>query len=576
MLVGCLAWFALVPHGQAQSLGCGLEDARPLWIDFADGSVSFAESVFGRAGVVAATRGRQPGADLRQRGAKTVHWHMELPDIVGNLKAPHSGARVKRETRTLIENARATTGCQTPTIALNELFGASIPTPWPRNVARYRANVLLTMKQLAASGARPFLLVHGKARGARAPSTVGRAADWWKAVARHGFIVRQMHFDGPRAHSLGVQAGSRTRRVAMRRALSSFTRLGIAPRRLGLLLGFQSGPGKGGREGLGRRAWLETIRRETLAARRVAAEYGIRTIWSWGWGTFNAAGADPDKRAAACVHLWTRDPTLCDGPAAAGGGFDTSLSAGQIELPAGAHCRSDLGTVSRADVLELERVLGSRKRAVGALFMELVAARHGPALTPSDVRAIERAIVAERFAGSRRSYEAALRRRGIGPERARSILANGLQRAAIKVGTLLRPHQGRRSSLRHRYRNARQSVVCARDNIPSHRLFSWARELPLLALPRQSLSISARRASGAAAKVRLSGKLTGARGVIAIYASSSPEGPYARLGTTRTAAGGSWQLAVRSGRRTSFRAISLASISTPVTVVLDRASAASR
>ena len=58
---------------------------------------------------------------------------------------------------------------------------------------------------------------------------------------------------------------------------------------------------------------------ETLAAKEVAGELGLPTLWSWGWATYIPTPPDADKPAAACVYLWARDQSLCDGPATAAG-----------------------------------------------------------------------------------------------------------------------------------------------------------------------------------------------------------------------------------------------------------------
>ena len=56
--------------------------------------------------------------------------------------------------------------------------------------------------------------------------------------------------------------------------------------------------------------WFEHVKMQALAAKQVAKETGIGSVWSWGWIARNAAQADPDKEAAACVYLWARDPRL--------------------------------------------------------------------------------------------------------------------------------------------------------------------------------------------------------------------------------------------------------------------------
>ena len=46
-----------------------------------------------------------------------------------------------------------------------------------------------------------------------------------------------------------------------------------------------------GRNGLrSRTEWLQFVALKTAAARQVAREHGIGTVWSWGWGTYNLRG----------------------------------------------------------------------------------------------------------------------------------------------------------------------------------------------------------------------------------------------------------------------------------------------
>jgi hypothetical protein len=78
--------------------------------------------------------------------------------------------------------------------------------------------------------------------------------------------------------------------------------------------------------GLAALPWFGVVKRETLAARQVASELSLASVWSWGWATFPGRRTDPATRRAACVYLWTRDRRLCDGPAAAGSGFDRTLA----------------------------------------------------------------------------------------------------------------------------------------------------------------------------------------------------------------------------------------------------------
>jgi hypothetical protein len=91
------------------------------------------------------------------------------------------------------------------------------------------------------------------------------------------------------------------------------TSAGIPVTKVGLFLGFQTERGNGGREGLERLAWFRTTKWQALAAKQVAAELHVPTLWSWGWGEWGGQSVDPDKPAAACVYLWARNHSLCDG-----------------------------------------------------------------------------------------------------------------------------------------------------------------------------------------------------------------------------------------------------------------------
>src|SRR5205085_9614139 len=220
----------------------------------------------------------------------------------------------------------AVTGCEHPSLAMNELFGAQPPTPWSASNAQYRANALLLFQELQKLGARPGITI------ANPPYIGGEAADWWREAAKAAILIRQVYFTspGPKGlYALGPARASRAMRQGMRGLISRFSQIGIPASRVALELQFQSAPGTGGRQGLEpRAAWLEFVKLQALAAKQVAAETKIQGVWSWGWPSFSAAGNDPDKGAAACVYLWSRDPKLCDGAAFAGGAFNTSLTEG--------------------------------------------------------------------------------------------------------------------------------------------------------------------------------------------------------------------------------------------------------
>jgi len=411
---------------------CGLPDTQPLWFDYAEGAVAFRKAVFGRPGIIAATSGTATAAELRRAGAQTVYWWSKLGQLVGTTTAPADPATIPGQANRLVDRAIASSGCQTPRIVLNELNGPGTTTPWTASNAQYRANVLALLRGIAARGARSYLLLPAS------PYTGGEALAWWRQAAEVADLVPEVYFNAPRIMRMGPLLGSRAMRQAFRQAIGELTAIGVEPARLGLVLGFQSGPGKGGREGLQpTSAWLRFVKLQTLAARQVAAELGLGTLISWGWGTFDSVGADPDKPKAACVYLWARDQTLCDGPAAAGPGFAASLEEGQILLPPGARCALDGRTIAQATVARVAAVTGDEEVALSALFARLVESRR-VSVSPERVLAAERALVAVRFRGSRNAYLAALAQSRATLAVARGIIADQLRRAQI-AGSLSVP-----------------------------------------------------------------------------------------------------------------------------------------
>jgi hypothetical protein len=169
--------------------------------------------------------------------------------------------------------------------------------------------------------------------------------------------VREVYFSGPRIHKQGALLGSRTMRVALRNSMDEFTEIGIPTSRLGFMLGFHTTRGIGsGREGLQpASAWFDVVKLEALAAKQVAAELSVGTVWSWGWGVWSVGENDPDKEAAACVWLWSRDPALCDGPKLAGDGFDPSRV--EARLPAGVQCALGAIAVTRTQLAQVTRLI---------------------------------------------------------------------------------------------------------------------------------------------------------------------------------------------------------------------------
>jgi hypothetical protein len=537
--------------------------------------VSFRFQLFGRPGLVLASSGLVGPAQLRALGAQTVFWWMKLQRYVGTPARPADPATIQAGADDLFARAVSSSGCQQPVIALNELWGGHQPPPWVYEQHVYRQNVLSLVQALAAKGAVPFLLVAGPHSGNRAPYVDGEARAWWLEVSKYAHIVRQMHFNAPYIHEMGPIVGARTRRIAMRAAVTRFTNIGIPADRLALVLGFQSGLGKGGREGLQpTHAWLEIVKQDTLAARHVATELGVGSIWSWGWGTFDEVGADEDKPRAACVYLWTRDPTLCDGLQVAGAEFNASLSLGQIQLPTGQHCSTAIGPILTAELEELEAAFGDRHVALTTLLNRLVYRDEIPDPPSADVLYAEQAVIARRFGGDSAAYEATLAQLGIGAATARRLIADQLLRQEFEALVQVRYLVGWPPDFtERRQREARRTAVCLVDEVPGPGVTDVSQQVPTLAIDNGSVSISAGRARvKRGARVTLSGRVASDRAseLVTIYARAAYASTYARVGAVRVSPGSRWTFEVRPFVSTYYRAVSKSAASNSVGVRVKR------
>jgi hypothetical protein len=442
-LVVCLAVFAGVLFApfdstpeRARAAVCGLPDKHPMWVDFGDGSVPFWDRIFRRPGLVVAASNFLMPPQLRAAGAKTVYFDLHLKTRVGTPTEPATLSESLDWADRMFLRAAASAGCAQPVMALNELFGAGTVPPWTERNAQYRANVLAFIQRLSGRGARPVLLVSSS------PYTGGEAGDWWRQVAGSADIVRQVYFSGRHIHRLGPVLGSRVMRDALRRAVTDFTSIGIPSSRVGLMLGFQSRRGTGGREGLRpKESWYRVVKLEALAARRVANELDVGSVWSWGWGAWTDAERDPDKEAAACVWLWTRDPKLCDAPEMVGDGFEPSLTEGQP--PSGAvECIVGKSVMTRRAVNQLAAVTRERSFAASTLLARLVMRRQ-VGVSQSQLLAAERTIVRVRFGGSWARYVAALRRSRANRGIALGAIEDELMRRQIAHRIKVGPPSGR-------------------------------------------------------------------------------------------------------------------------------------
>ena len=248
------------------------------------------------------------------------------------------------------------TGCPTPVIVLNELSGASARRRRGRTTTRSTARTCSRFVQdLAALGAHPVLLV------AKPPYTGGDAIAWWQQVAQVAELVREVYVPATRRGSSGRSSATATCARRYRQAVADFTSIGIPANRVGLMVSFATTKGFGGRNGLEpASAWYQVAKWQALAVQQVAAETGIASVWSWGWGEWNATEQDPDKPYAACAWLWARSPALCDAPQTIGKGFDRRCTEGQLSLLAPGRSAS-----SRSTALSTRRAIGSLQALTG-------------------------------------------------------------------------------------------------------------------------------------------------------------------------------------------------------------------
>jgi hypothetical protein len=424
VVLGCIALVAVAP-GKADARECTLPNKTPLWVDFADGSVPY-WTMFARPGVVAAAANFIYPPQIRALGAKTVYWEMNFRQRVGTPANPMDETEVLDWADRVFYRAVASSACATPWIALNEMWGSNLATPWTPTNTQYRQNVLLFVQRLRALGAHPFLLLSTR------PFTDGEAGDWWRQVALYTDFVREVYFAAPQIYRRGAILGSRTLRNAFRQGIDDLTSIGIAPEKVGLFLGFHTNPGQGGREHLApASAWFDTIKWQVLAAKQVSREITLATIWSWGWGEWSQADRDPDKPAAACVYLWTRDPRLCAGPAMAGRGFNRSLTEGQLILPAGAQCKTPWGPLWSSELSSVAHVTRDREIAYTSLFARLVLKGYVK-VKPKELRAAERAIIRFRFGGNGSAYRGALARAGASRSIALGVIGDELRQAFLE------------------------------------------------------------------------------------------------------------------------------------------------
>lgn len=533
----------LVAGPSARSAGarheCGLPDALPLWIDYGEGPVpQEVRAVFRRPGVVVAASGTTIPQNYRNAGAATTYFVLQLPRWVGEPSEPADPATIQQAADRLFDQAVQSTACTTPWIALNELLGSQLATPWSATNAVYRANVLALVQRLAERGAHPALLVHGD------PNVAGDAAAWWRNVGAAAHIVYEAYYKAPNISRLGPVLGMRRVRIGMRGVVRRFAGLGIPRERLGFMLGFQVAPGAAGREGLQpREEWFRFVKWNAQAARQVALDERTSTIWSWGWGVFGPASVDPDKPAAACVYLWTRDPALCDGPAAAGPGFNADRNEGLIVLPTGIQCAVPGGAVTSASVTALGALTRDPQMALTALFARAVLRTRVP-VPQAEILRVEREVTDRVFDGSTRAYLRRLARRHATRAVARGVIADELRRQLIvQLPEAQTPEQPPLVWSANVESAAIDAATCLRDVMPGTGDFprSDAREVGVVPLsaflpflfddrtpPAAPQGLVAAPGTASVTLDWVDARESDASGYV-VYRAAAPGGPYVRL-----------------------------------------------
>ena len=204
-------------------------------------------------------------------------------------------------------------------------------------------------------------------------------------------------------------------RLGMRSTVALFQGIGITPDRLGIALGFHSGGGQGagGRQGLQpREAWLRVVKWEALAAKQVAADTKLGSVWSWGWGTFGAGERRSGQaRRRVRLPLGTR-PVALRRPGRRRARASTRRSSrDRSSCPPAILCGLSGGSrIPAADVTRLTALTHDRHAAIDALFARLVL-RSTATVTNAQVLAVERQAIARDFGGNRAAYLSRAHRR---------------------------------------------------------------------------------------------------------------------------------------------------------------------
>ncbi len=322
------------PRRRPAAAGC--RRTSPLWVDYAGHDAP----IVPKPGLMLALSPRAPTlpAQFRAAGAATIFFDLHLNDRVGTPSAPADPATIAAKAQKEFVFAQQVTGCRDAADRRERALRRADADAVERDDAQYRANVLALLA--GAERARRDHRDHD-----REPAVHRRRRCRLVARRRAGVDPRPaglLHLAAARRVSTRSAPSARAARCGRACAGSSLTsrRSGSRRSRVALELQFQSAPGEGGRQRAASptQAWLEIVKLEALAAKQVARERTIAGDLVVGLAVVLGRGRRP-RQAGGCMRLpLGARPALCDGPALAGPGFDTSLTEGQIVLPAGVRC----------------------------------------------------------------------------------------------------------------------------------------------------------------------------------------------------------------------------------------------
>ena len=307
------------------------------------------------------------------------------------------------------------------------------------------------------------------------PYTGGDAADWWQQAAAVAEIVREDYV--PATSDVEARADPRQpqppERVPAGGRRPHVDRDPAEPRRADGQLRDDEGLRRPQRPRAGRRRGTRWRSGRQLAAQQVAAETGIASVWSWGWGDVErrrAGSRQAVRRSARGSGRGRRRSATRRRRSAPG--FDASRTEGQLSAArrrdavrrrAGRRCRTRRSSSSSC-------VTGDREtgvqRALRAARRERRRRRCSTAERPRRRAGGDRC---RRFGGSRAAYVAALAAGARERRRSRAaILGDQLRRAQVEA-TLAAPDAVRRRGpdLLHVVPGPARSGSCRRSPAPS-------------------------------------------------------------------------------------------------------------